>query len=238
MRLSQRYSSWEAVDLQRRAGKRAGTFLLLTAAANVVMVFTRVMADADQPTLAESLAAIAESRAMYGMTGAARLISGVLLTGAALYLWRAWAAPFGRAQLAAILLAASGAITAVSGAGALVLAAAAPAAVEAASGAVDDTIETVAYVRRLTGNLGFAMAGIGLVAVVLRQPQPADPHRLFPMASLAVGIAMQFIWLDAATLVHRVVGVAFFGWLLASGIALVRRGAAHGGDPRRWGSGS
>ena len=64
---------------------------------------------------------------MYGMTGAARLISGVLLTGAALYLWRAWAAPFGRAQLAAILLAASGVITAVSGAGALVLTAVAEA---------------------------------------------------------------------------------------------------------------
>ena len=232
MRLSQRYTSWQSVDLQRRAGKRAGTFLLLTAAANVVMVFTRVMADADQPTLAESLAAIAESRAMYGMTGAARLISGVLLTGAALYLWRAWAAPFGRAQLAAILLAASGVITAVSGAGALVLT-----AVAEASASVGDTVETVAYVRRLTGNLGFAMAGIGMVAVALRRPQPADPHRLFPPASLAIGIAMQFIWLDAATLVHRVVGIAFFGWLLASGIALVRRGAAHGGDPRRWGSG-
>ncbi len=232
MRLSHRYSSWEAVDLQRRAGNRAGTFLLLTAAANVVMVFTRVMADADQPTLAESLAAIAESRAMYGMTGAARLISGVLLVGAALYLWKAWAAPFGRAQLAAILLAASGAITAVSGAGALVLA-----AVAEASASVDETVETVAYLRQLTGNLGFATAGIGLVAVALRRPLPADPHLLFPMASLAIGIAMQFIWLDAATLVHRVVGVAFFGWLLASGIDLLRRGAAHGGDPRRWGSG-
>ena len=207
--------------------------MLLTAAANVIMVFTRVMADADQHTLAESLAAITESRVMYGMTGVARLISGVLLMGAALYLWKAWAAASGRAHLAAILLAASGAITAVSGIGALFLA-----AVAEASASPSDTVEAVAYLRKLTGNLGFAVAGIGLVAVALRRPQPTDPHRLFPMASLAIGIAMQFIWVDAATLVHRVVGIAFFGWLLASGIALVRKGAGHGVDTRPWGGAS
>ena len=232
MRLSQRYSTWEVVDLQRRAGRRAGALLLLTAAANAVMVFTRVMADADQPALAESLAAIAEGRALYGATGAARLISGVLLAGAALYLWRAWAAPYGRAPLAAILLAASGAVTAMSGAGALLLAAAAPEAA-GTSVAVSDTTEAIAYARQLTGKLGFAMAGLGLVAVALRRPQPADPHRLFPIAALTVGIAMQFIWVDAATLLHRIVGVAFFVWLLAAGISLVRSGGYRGGRPGR-----
>lgn len=221
MRLSPRYSAWEVVELQRRAGKRAGILLLLTAATNVVMVITRVIADADQPTLVESLAAIVESRAVYGMTGAARLISGILLAVAALYLWRAWAAHMGLATLAAVLLVASGAITAVSGGFALVLAA-------AATGAVDGPIETIAYLRRLTGNLGFAMAGLGLASVALRRAHPGDPHRLFPPAALAVGIAMQFIWLDAATLLHRFVGAAFFGWLLASGAALVRSGAGRG----------
>ena len=201
MKLSRRYtySAWAAADIQRRAGKRAGVLLLLAAAANLLMVATRVMADADQPTLSESLAAVADSRALYGMTGAARLLSGVLLAGAALYLWKAWSAPLGRVPIATIVLAVSGAITAVSGAGALVLAAAAPGAVETATGAVDGTIEAVAYVREFTGKLGFALAGVGLAAIALRRTQPGDPHRLFPLASLAIGIAMQFIWIDAAT---------------------------------------
>ena len=58
------------------AARRAGLFLLLTAAATVVMVYARVSADADQPTLLESLRAIAASEAMYSLSGAARLISG------------------------------------------------------------------------------------------------------------------------------------------------------------------
>ena len=226
MRLSRLHTAWEAVQLQRRAGRRAGLLLLLAAAANLVMVITRVLADADQPTLAESLAAIAESRALYGATGAARLISGILLAGAALYLWKAWAAPSGRAAIAAALLAISGVITAVSGGCALILAA-------AASGTVDNPIETIAYLRQVTGKLGFAMAGLGLVAVALRRVQPGDPHRLFPPAALVIGIAMQFIWVDAATLLHRIVGAAFFLWLLAAGIALVRSGGYRGGYPGR-----
>ena len=226
MSFSYRYSAWEAVGLQRRAGGRAGILLLLAAAANVVMVITRVMADADQPTLAESLHAIADSRVVYGMTGAARLASGVLLASAALYLWKAWAAPMGRATLAVVLLVASGAITAASGGFALVLAA-------AASGAVSDPIETVAHLRQLTGSLGFAAAGLGLVALALVRAQPGDPHRMFPAAALVTGIAMQFIWVDAATLLHRIVGAAFFGWLLASGVALVRSGGGRGDHPGR-----
>ena len=224
MRRSHPLSAWEASKLQRLAGGRAGKLLLLAAAANLVMVVTRVAADADQPTLAESLAAIAESRAVYGMTGAARLASGILLAGAALYLWKSWTAPSGLSTLAAALLVASGAITGVSGGCALVLAA-------AATGAVESPIETVAYLRQLTGSLGFAVAGLGMMGIALRPAQPGDPHRLFPPAALVIGIAMQFIWVDAATLLHRIVGAAFFGWLLGSGAALVRSGS-HGGDHR------
>ena len=45
------------------AARKAGALLILTAAASLVAVGARVSADADQPTLAESLAAISESRA-------------------------------------------------------------------------------------------------------------------------------------------------------------------------------
>ena len=44
------------------SARQAGVFLVLTALTTILMVVTRVMADTDQPTLAESLAAISESR--------------------------------------------------------------------------------------------------------------------------------------------------------------------------------
>ena len=176
MSRSQPSSTRAMADTRGRAAKRAGTLLLLAAAANVVMVASRVLADADQPTLAQSMAAIAESRALYATTGAARLLSGVLLAGAALFLWRSWAAPSRAGAVAAALLAASGAITAASGACALTLAAAA----DATAGPVDPTIETIEYVRSLTGKAGFAEAGVGLIALALHRAQPGDTHRLFP----------------------------------------------------------
>ena len=52
----------------------AGIFLLLTAAATVVMVFARVAADADHPSLSDTMVAIASNRAVYGLSGAARVL--------------------------------------------------------------------------------------------------------------------------------------------------------------------
>ena len=61
------------------AARRAGLLLILTASASLLMVFGRVFADADQPTLPESLRAIAENRAMYATSAAARVASGIAL---------------------------------------------------------------------------------------------------------------------------------------------------------------
>ena len=65
-----------------------GMLLILTAIATVVAVVGRVSADADQPTLAASLAAIAESRGLYGLGGAGRFVSGVTLIAVAWCLFR------------------------------------------------------------------------------------------------------------------------------------------------------
>ena len=67
--------------------RNAGLLLIATAVVTLVSVVGRVMADADQPTLVESLAAISKSRFAYGLGGAARFMSGVtLLVGAWLLL--------------------------------------------------------------------------------------------------------------------------------------------------------
>ena len=202
------------------AASRAGLFLLLTAAATVVMVYARVSADADQPTLLESLRAIAANKSMYSVSGAARLISGITLIAGAWFLWRTWIIRerFGTPLVPAVF-AASGAFTAVSGVCALALVSAASNA--AVLGTVDASTETVAYIRWVTGKIGFAVAGLALVAAAQRQWKAGGAIRRIAPASAVIGIAMQLIWVDAATIMHRISGVAFFVWLVVIGVMLV-----------------
>ncbi len=188
----------------------------------MVMVFARVSADADRPDLLESIRAIAANKAMYSLSGAARLGSGLTLIVGAWFLWRTWVVRERFGSPSVPLLAVSGAFTAVSGVCALALAASAPAASAAAAlSAVDASTEAVAGVRWVTGTLGFAAAGLALLAVAQRQWKAGGAIRRFAPGSLALGIAMQFIWVDAATIVHRISGVAFVLWLIAIALMLL-----------------
>ena len=205
------------------AVRRAGVFLLLTAAATVVMVFARIAADADRPDLLESIRAIAASKAMYSLSGAARLVSALTLIGGAWFLWRTWVVRerFGSPAVP-LLFAVSGAFTAVSGVCAIALAASAPAASEAAAlSVIDASTETIDAVRWVTGKLGFAAAGLALLAAAERQWRAGGTIRRIAPVSVALGIAMQAIWVDAATMLHRVSGVAFVLWLVAIALMLL-----------------
>ena len=187
------------------------------------MVFARVAADADHPDLLESIRAIAASKAMYSVSGAARLSSGLTLIAAAWFLGNTWIVRerFGT-LLAPVLFAVSGAFTAVSGACALALAASAPAVSEAAAlSVVDASTEAIASVRWVTGTTGFAAAGLALLAAVQRQWKAGGAIRRIAPGSLALGIAMQFIWIDAATIIHRISGIAFVLWLVAIALMLL-----------------
>ena len=206
-------------QLMDPSARKAGALLLLTAAATVVSVVARISADADQETLTESLAAIAESRCFYGVGGAARLVSGVTLLAAAWFLLRTWIV---RERLATplvpALLGLSGVVTALSGVCAVVLAASAP---EAPGAVISGSTETIHYLRWLTGKIGFTAAGLGLIVAVRYQWKASGGLRLISPASAATGIAMLFIWVDAATVVHPISGAAFFVWLEVVGLMLV-----------------
>ncbi len=204
----------------RDPARMAGLFLIATAVTTAAAVATRVAADTDQPTLAESLAAIAQNPPLYEAAGAARFASGLALAAAAWYLSKV--VPLRqrqRALLAPVLFAGSGAATAISGVCAVALAVS---VIDLTAPITPDSMqETLASVRTLTGKIGFAMAGLGVVAVGLRQRTLHAPIlRRIAIPSIATGIAMQLIWIDAATLIHRVTGPAFFLWLLALGIVL------------------
>lgn len=193
----------------------AGALLLLTVLATAVAVIGRVAADADQATLAESLVSISEARGLYGLGGAARLISGITLLAAAWYLSRTWII---RERLGTplvpILLTVSGAFTAVSGACAVLLAVSAP---DVAAVSVAPLMENSELLRWLTGKIGFAAAGLALIVAARYQWKVGGALRYIAPASLVIGIAMQFIWFDAVIFIHRISGIVFLVWLIAVG---------------------
>ena len=45
--------------------------------------------------------------------------------------------------------------------------------------------------------------------------------RATAVVDAVLGVAMLFIWLDAATVVHRATGIAFLIWLIVVGLWLV-----------------
>ena len=204
------------------AAQRAGWLLLATAIATAVAVLGRVGAGADLPTLAESLAAVGRRRGLYGIGGAARLLSGITLFAGAWFLWHT---RFMRRRLGtllvSVLLAASGLFTAVSGACALALAQIAPEPSAAAAAArVGGTAALVAELRSISGKIGFNLAGLALLATAVRQWRVGGALRRLAPASALVGAAMQSIWVDAATVVHRCTGPLFMIWLALIGFML------------------
>lgn len=200
------------------AARAAGLLLIATAAVSVLMVIFRVAADADQPTLPESLRAIAEGRGLYATSAAARILSGIALIGGAWFLLRTWIMRQGLATpLVPYLLGVSGAVTAFSGICALVLAFSASAGADAT---VSGSIETVNVLRWLMGKVGFAIAGLSLLVAARYQWKVGGALRKIAPASAVTGLIMQFIWIDAATIMHPIVGAAFMVWLLVVGAML------------------
>ncbi len=225
--------------------RNAGIFLLLTALATAISVPARLAADADatpftdsfvqSQTLAaaeiarleasEKLNAIGGASVAYGAGGAARLAGGIALLIASLPLWRALREHQSPAMaIAALMLAASGIASAVSGASAVALAVMAPEPQEVAaltSGVAGRAEIALFSIRWITGSLGFTLAGLALVALAPVQWRMGGILRGAAVVGAVLGIAMLFIWLDAATVVHRITGIAFLIWLIVVGLWLV-----------------
>lgn len=202
-----------------QAARTAGVLLLLTAVTTLVMVYARVASDTDHPTLLESLRAIADSKGMYSLSGAARALSGIALVFGALSLSKTWVIEerFG-SPLVPYLLITSGVFTAMSGLYAILLAASLGEASTVSTNATTDALHTVRWV---SGKVGFTTAGLALALAGLRQWQSGGMLMRIAPASLAIGIAMQLIWVDAASIVHRFSGIAFVVWLALIGVMLV-----------------
>ena len=198
-----------------------GVFLLLSAAATAAMVAARIASDTDQPTMAESLRAVEDNRALYGIAGFARFLSGAALLLAASFLLRTWIIRerFGTPLVPRLFLF-SGVITAISGVCAVVIAIYPNPLVESGAGGVPAFVEAVSDIRWIAGKIGFAAAGAALLAAATQQWKVGGALRRIAPASAVIGAAMQLIWIDAATLMHPIVGATFFFWLLGIGTML------------------
>ena len=204
-----------------RSARLGGVCLLLTAGVTAVMVFTRVAADADQDTLLESLRAVDENRALYSVSGVMRLLTGLTLFAGAWLLLNTriirdrWATP-----LVPWLFAVSGVFTVLSGASAVAIAAFPASEIGIAGGDIAGAVEALSGVRWITGTVSFVAAGLAFIVAARYQWQVGGALRWIAPYSAVLGIAMQFIWVDAATIMHPIVGTAFFLWLIAVGTML------------------
>ena len=192
------------------AARYAGGLLILAALALAVSVIGRVSAAADHAILAETLAAIAEQRGAYGLGGGGRVLAGIALVAGSWFLLRTWIIRQRLGTpLAPYLLAVAGVGLAASGAGAIALAAAPDVGGTAA--------EVLDGVHWIAGKIGFVAAGLALLTAARYQWNVGGQLRRIAPASAVIGLAMQFIWIDAATIMHPIVGTGFFLWLVAVG---------------------
>jgi len=203
----------------------SGLLLLITAIATAVSVMTRLNSSMEPLEGSPIPLPIILDTSQYVIAGAARTLSGLALLAAAVYLWIALRVGQPRAvAIAATLLALSGAATAISGAAMLVLAAGIPQAADDSATlvawGVPGWLEPVDAVRWIAGKIGFTLAGLGLIALGPVQWRMGRLLKISAVADVIIGVAMLFIWVDAATVMHRVSGIAFLLWLIVSGVWL------------------
>ena len=203
----------------------SGLLFLAAAIATAVSVMTR-LASSDEPLAGSPIQLpIILDTGLYVVAGAARVLSGLALLGAAAWLWLALRARQPLAVgIAATLLALSGLVTAVSGASMLALAGGIPQAADGSATlvawGVPGWVESADVIRWFAGKLGFMLAGLGLIALGPVQWRMGGILRASAIADVIIGVAMVFIWVDAATVMHRVSGVAFLVWLIVMGVWL------------------
>ena len=209
--------------------RAAGLLLLLTAIATAVSVLTRLNSSEEPLAGSPIQVPIILDTGQYAVAGAARVLSGLALLAAAMFLWRSLPDQTRTADITARLLEASGVSTAASGTCMLALAIMVPEGgpinalthVTPTAWGIIDWVGSVDLCRWIAGKVGFTLAGLGLIALGPVQWRIGGLLKVSAVADVIIGAAMLFIWVDAATVIHRVSGIAFLLWLIISGVWLV-----------------
>ena len=192
----------------------AGFLLILAAITAVAMVWIRLQADIDQPTFEETLAAIDQNTLWYTWHGLARTFFGASLIivavfiKPAMFLARGW-----QLRLSSIVLNLGGIAMIVSGVLVIFI------STVYWTDAYD--VESFDHYREIAGSIGNTLIGLAIILLTVVQWRLGGFMKSVALLAPFVGIGMILVWIDAATILHRISGTGFLIWLLATAIVLM-----------------
>ena len=192
---------------------KAGFFLLLATVAAALMVWTRLQADFDHPTIAQVLAAYDANPLWVVGHAAARMLFGGLLLMASRYLVGATAATDTRFRIGALAIGIGGIGMIVSGAILMVN-------IGTYDTAMFDAAQLDSY-RAIAGSVGNTLLGVGLIAIAPTLWSSTRLMRPLGAAAPIVGVSMILIWLELPAVFHIASGGAFWVWAILTAVGLM-----------------
>ena len=84
--------------------------------------------------------------------------------------------------------------------------------------------EDVESARQAFGRIGFTLSALGVIALGILIAWSGTLPRWLGWLGIAAGVSMFFIWVEAATTIHRLGGAGYLLWLAIMGGWLVVRG--------------
>ena len=179
----------------------------------MVMAWTRLQADIDQPTFEEMLVAIDENLVWYHWHGSMRVVFGGLMIAAASLIRPAVPSAQGwQLRVSAVLLNLGGIAMVVSGVLVLFV------------GSVYWTdiydVKQFDGYRSLAGNIGNTAIGLAIILMTPIQWRLGGMMKLLGTLSPLAGLSMVFVWWDASS-VHQISGVLSLLWMLGTSISLI-----------------
>ena len=179
----------------------------------MVMAWTRLQADIDQPTFEEMLVAIHENLVWYHWHGSMRVVFGGLMIAAASLIRPAIPSAQGwQLKVSAALLILGGIAMVVSGVLVLFVG-------SVYSTDIYDVKQFDGY-RSLAGNIGNTAIGLAIILMTPIQWRLGGMMKLLGTLSPLAGLSMVIVWWDASS-VHQISGVLFLLWMLGTSISLI-----------------
>lgn len=217
--------------LSRRATERiVGAMLFGYIVAVAIQVVTRALSYDSQVPFDEAILTIAANQNLYLTSMYSGLVANFLLVVLAAGLYSIFAVhQVHLARIGAVLLLGAAIVSLMSSGSGLAVAS----LIREFTGdqlrpgsALSSTL-AVESIRETFGRIGFTLSALGVVALGALIAWSGTLPRWLGWLGIAAGISMFFIWMEAATSIHRLGGAGYLLWLAIMGGWLIVRGTQH-----------
>ena len=192
-----------------------------------IQVVTRAISYDGQAPFDESLLMISQNQNLYLTSMYSGLMANFLLVALAAGLYSTFAVhQVQLARVGACLLLAAAVISLGSSAAGLAVARLAQEFSAEGGGGLAGA-QGVELLREALGRTGFTLAALGVITLGALMAWSGTLPRWLGWLGIAAGISMFFIWVEAATTIHRLGGAGYLLWLAIVGGVLVVRGTQH-----------